>query len=214
MTRIKTLRSTNSIWLKFKSPSKYLTQQPATWGEGDWNGAPGGRPGEPPEGDGLFDQLDIIAAQRAGLYLQGPYAAIRSGGSLGDGQTSLIYHATSGELAVDAPSDRDLTSINIHSSNHLFVADRPAVLDGAFDNFAADNVFKATFGGSFGSISFGNVLPAGIPEAELSSDLTAVGSLAGGGDLGEVDLVYLPEPAAAVLALCGFLGISLLHRRR
>lgn len=53
--------------------AKYLTGQPATWGEGDWNGAPGGEPGNPPAGDGLFNQLDIIAAVNAGVYLTGPY---------------------------------------------------------------------------------------------------------------------------------------------
>jgi hypothetical protein len=55
--------------------AKYLTGQPATWGEGDWNGAPGGSPGNPPTGDGRFDQQDIVAAMQAGNYLQGPYAA-------------------------------------------------------------------------------------------------------------------------------------------
>ena len=29
---------------------KYLTGAPATWGEGDWDGAPGGTPGDPPGG--------------------------------------------------------------------------------------------------------------------------------------------------------------------
>jgi Asp-tRNA(Asn)/Glu-tRNA(Gln) amidotransferase A subunit family amidase len=53
---------------------KYLTGLPATWGEGDWNGAPGGSPGQPPIGDGVFDQLDIVAAQKAGFYLTGAYA--------------------------------------------------------------------------------------------------------------------------------------------
>ena len=62
----------------------YLTGQPATWGEGDWDGAPGGEPGSPPLGNGRFDQLDIIAALSAGKYLTGPYAAIRAGGSQGD----------------------------------------------------------------------------------------------------------------------------------
>ena len=42
--------------------AKYLTGQPATWGDGDWDGAPGGKQGEPPAGDGQFNQLDIIAA--------------------------------------------------------------------------------------------------------------------------------------------------------
>lgn len=54
--------------------AKYLTGQAATWGEGDWNGAPGGSPGNPHLGDGLFNQLDIVAAQQAGLYLRGAYA--------------------------------------------------------------------------------------------------------------------------------------------
>jgi hypothetical protein len=56
---------------------KYLTGEPATWGDGDWDGAPGGSPGDPPGGDGLFDQLDIMAALTTGLYLAGPYAAFR-----------------------------------------------------------------------------------------------------------------------------------------
>jgi hypothetical protein len=62
--------------------AKYLTGQAATWGEGDWDGAPGGEPGNPPPGNGRFDQLDIIAALGAGTYLTGPYDALDSGGPL------------------------------------------------------------------------------------------------------------------------------------
>jgi hypothetical protein len=54
---------------------KYLTQEVATWGEGDWDGAPGGLAGSPPLGNGLFDQRDIVAALQTGLYLSGPYRA-------------------------------------------------------------------------------------------------------------------------------------------
>jgi hypothetical protein len=71
--------------------AKYLSAQNATWGEGDWNGAPGGAPGDPPAGDGKFDQLDIIAALNADVYLTGPYAAIGTGGARNDGQTSITY---------------------------------------------------------------------------------------------------------------------------
>jgi hypothetical protein len=67
----------------------YLTGQPATWGGGDWNGAPGGSPGSPPVGDGLFNQQDIVAALQNSLYLSGPYAALGTGGHSGDGQTSI-----------------------------------------------------------------------------------------------------------------------------
>jgi hypothetical protein len=59
---------------------KYLTGQPATWGEGDWNGAPGGLSGYPPSGDGVFNQLDIIAALAARAYNSGKYAATRPSG--------------------------------------------------------------------------------------------------------------------------------------
>ena len=188
---------------------RYLTGQPATWGEGDWDSAPGGTPGAPPAGNGLFDQLDIIAAASSSVYLTGPYAAIGIGGAKGDDQTSLVYDAATGELAVDAPVGLELTSINVTSNAGMFIGSKPAVLDGAFDNFAADNVFKATFGGSFGSISFGNVLPSGIGEADLVADLSAVGSLAGGGDLGDVDFVYVPEPASVLLLLAALLGSNL-----
>ena len=58
--------------------ARYLTGQPATWGEGDWDGAPGGEPGRPPEGNGRFDQLDIVAALATGTYLAGPYAALNA----------------------------------------------------------------------------------------------------------------------------------------
>ena len=33
---------------KVQIVAKYLTGQAATWGDGDWNGAPGGAPGSPP----------------------------------------------------------------------------------------------------------------------------------------------------------------------
>jgi hypothetical protein len=57
--------------------AKYLSGEAATWGEGDWDGAPGGSVQDkiPPTGNGQFDQLDIIAALGAGQYLQGSYCA-------------------------------------------------------------------------------------------------------------------------------------------
>jgi outer membrane protein assembly factor BamB len=61
--------------IKVQVAAKYLTSQPATWGEGDWNGGPGGSPGDPPRGDGVFDNHDIIAALNTGVYATGPYSA-------------------------------------------------------------------------------------------------------------------------------------------
>ena len=191
--------------VKVQIAAKYLTGQPATWGEGDWNGAPGGEPGSPPLGNGLFDQLDIIAALSAGKYLTGPYAALAAGGVTGDGQTSIGYDPSTGEVWVDAPAGTDLTSINIDSAAAVFSGEPAQNLGGSFDNDADDNIFKATFGSSFGSLSFGNVAQAGLSESFLAADLSVVGSLAGGGDLGNVDLIYIPEPSTIALLAIGLL---------
>lgn len=186
--------------VKVQIGGKYLTGNAATWGEGDWNAAPGGQPGSPPEGDGRFNQLDIIAAQLAGLYLTGPYGAIAATpGVAGDGQTSLTYDARTGELGIDAPAGVELTSINIDSESGLFHGDKPGMLDGSFDNFEPTNLFKATFGSSFGSLVFGSVVDAGLSRESLISDFTVVGSLAGGGELGDVELIYVPEPPSLLL---------------
>ena len=206
--------------VKVQVAAKYLTGEAATWGEGDWNRSPGGVQGKPPVGDGLFDQLDVIAALGAGAYLTGPYAAIRTGGVREDGQASLVYNAKSGELAVDAPSNKELTSINIDSAAGKFIGDTPAALSvrdaNLFpDNFSSDNIFKATFGMSFGDVSFGNVLPAGLTEADIAADLSVVGSLVGGGDLGSVDFVYIPEPSTGLLtAMATFAVFAYSFRRR
>ena len=188
--------------------AKYLTGQSATWGEGDWDAAPGGEPGNPPIGNGLFDQLDIISALASGTYLTGPYAAIQPGGATGDGQTSIVYNPATGEVAVDAPAGLRLTSINIDSAAGVFTGEAAQNLGGSFDNDADDNIFKATFGGSFGSLSLGHVAQQGLAEDFVLSDFSVVGSLEGGGGLGDVDLVYVPEPSAAILLILGlFAGI-------
>jgi hypothetical protein len=142
-----------------------VTGQPATWGEGDWNGAPGGRPGDPPAGDGLFNQLDIVAAQQVAHYNTGPYAGLQPNGEQNDAQTSVVYDPNTGELAVETPLGMELTSINIDSAASIFTGDPAANLGGSFDNDADNNIFKATFGSSFGSISFGRVAQTGLSEA-------------------------------------------------
>ena len=193
---------------------KYLTGAAATWGDGDWDGAPGGAPGSPPAGNGQFDQLDIIAALNGGVYLTGPYAAVQDGGVQGDGQTSITYDPSTGEVGVDAPAGTELTSINIDSASGVFTGEAAANLGGSFDNDADGNIFKATFGGSFGSVSFGNVAQTGLTKEFVLSDLTAVGSLNGGGDLGDVDLIYVPEPSTLVLLLLSVLAVSGVRRRQ
>jgi hypothetical protein len=57
------------------------------------------------------------------------------------------------------------------------------------------------------------VAQVGLSEEFVANDLTVVGSLAGGGELGSVDLVYIPEPSAVILAAMGITGL-LLHVTR
>ena len=179
------------------------TDQSASWQEGDWNG------------DDRFDRADVVMALQNGSYGQaslatsteqaaergGPFVAIGLDGGAGDDQTSIVYDVGTGELSLDAPAGVELTSINVDSAAGIFSGNAAESLGGSFDNDADGNIFKATFGGSFGSLSFGNVARQGLAEEFIVRDLTVVGSLAGGGELGNVDLVYVPEPMSSLL-LC------------
>ena len=113
-----------------------------------------------------------------------------------------------GELAVDAPAGVELTSVNVDSAAGIFTGQAAVNLGGSFDNDADKNIFKATFGGSFGSVSFGHVARPGLSAEFVLGDLTVVGSLAGGGDLGNVDLIYVPEPTSIGLLVLGILLAS------
>lgn len=53
---------------------------------------------------------------------------------------------------------------------------------------------------------------AGLAEEFLLNDLTVVGSLAGGGDLGQVDLIYVPEPTTLAMMVLGLLMLALRQR--
>ena len=108
----------------------------------------------------------------------------------------------------------ELTSINIDSAAGIFTGDAAQNLGGSFDNDADANIFKATFGSSFGSLSFGNVAQAGLSEEFVADDLTVVGSLAGGGDLGPVDLVYVPEPSTVWLLLLAIGSLLVFRHQR
>ena len=178
----------------------YQTGLPAQWGDGDWDGAPGGEPSNPPLGNGFFDQQDLLAALEADFYMRGPYApvgppqhalaAILPGGLPGDGSASIVYDAATGQLSIDPPAGQQLTSIHIRSASGLFSGAIAQNLSGPFDVDTDADIFKATFGFGFGPISLGPVAPPGLTQQQLVADLVVDGSLAAGGGIGPVDLVY------------------------
>ncbi len=128
-------------------------------------------------------------------------------GEVGDGQTSIIYDANSGRVMVDAPRNRNLNAIFIQSADAVLTGQPARHLGGDYDVDADDNIFKATFGGDFGSLSFGRVAEPGLSEFFVRHDLAISGSRVGGGGLGNVDLIYIPGgPVAPGLQPGGRLG--------
>jgi hypothetical protein len=71
-------------------------------------------------------------------------------------------------------------------------------------------LFKAVFGSSFGSLSFGNVAQAGLAEPLVRADLSVFGSLAGGGGPNDVSLVYIPEPTGLASRAFAFLSLGVI----
>ena len=146
--------------------AKYLTGQAATWGEGDWNGAPGGdarqsarrqrfvRPAGHHRG---LEQWPVSAGARTRRSLPGGQRGRRPDVDHLQRQHGRSWRST-------RRPDVELTSINIDSAAGIFTGDPAENLGGSFDNDADNNIFKATFGSSFGSLSFGNVAQAGLSE--------------------------------------------------
>jgi hypothetical protein len=186
---------------------KYLTGQAATWGQGDWNGAPGGRPGHPPAGDGVFNHRDLLAAISTGHYRTGRYAAGQPLDAVPDVRAAVIYDANTGEVALDVPAGIELSAINLDSATGIFTESPAQNLSGIFDNHSDHNVFKATLGASFSSLSFGPIAEPGLTEQFIRDDVTAVVSPAGGGPLVAIDLVYVPEPSSLQLVAVALVGV-------
>ena len=149
----------------------------------------------------------LMAAVLVAMVASGAHAELLPNGVIGDEQTSIVYFCT-GELGVDAPASTNLTSVNIDSASGIFVNHENAQhLEGSFDTHSDSNIFKATFGSSFGSLSFGQVAVMAMSEDFVANDLTVIGSLDGGGGLGDVDLWVCPEPSSLLLALLGIVGL-------
>ncbi|MCA9200727.1 MAG: hypothetical protein KDA87_24480, partial [Planctomycetales bacterium] len=113
----------------------------------------------------------------------------------------LEYDPASGQFQLDVDDSRQLTTLEIESGQSLFAGARPAFLDGLFDVFQADRIFKLNPDG-FGDLDFGAVLPTELTYAQVAEDLCVRGSMLGGGAVSSV-LLRAPGSPNGQLALSG-----------
>ena len=185
--------------------SKYRTGEVASWKDGDWTD------------DLFFDQSDLIDALAEGLYLKGPYAALREeapAAAEAEDAVQVEYDPTSGSLAVNSQPGSEFTAVLLESESGIFRELQSEVLDGIFDFLESETVFKASFGGSFSNVALVGVAPAGLARSFLKDDLTVSGAFDGGGSFTEFDLVVIPEPMSLAFALLGSVLIAAARARR
>lgn len=165
---------------------------PATWAEGDWNGAPGGQPGSPPQGDGVFNSADYVAAFQSGTYRLGAYATPASQpidarqrlirGHAGD--IVVSYNASNGEILVDTKGI-SLSTFQLRSRSNIFASNQDVVLL-LFDTNEATNQFRLSPSG-LPALRF--LASPGLSQDQLLSELTVDGSRIAGGGLGTVSFI-------------------------
>ena len=171
----------------------YGTGNFSSWTDGDWNIT------------GLFDEMDLTSLSSAATYettgTDIPGGSIATGGSIDDDKVTLIYNTYDGSLNVEVPPGVQLTTLEIVSSTGLFTGQKPATLNGFFglDVYKPTRLFKLDPAG-FTSADLSEVLSTLPSTTDLTSDLTVDGSRLGGGDLGQVDIMFItgyPAWAAA-----------------
>lgn len=113
-----------------------------------------------------------------------------SGGAPNDDRASLAYDAETGEILLDLPADTELTAVNISSASGIFIEGHAENVDGSLDVDSDTNIFKATFGQTFGSLSFGSVAERGLSEEFILEDVTVRFLFSDGRSSGGADLIY------------------------
>lgn len=109
----------------------------------------------------------------------------------------LHYDSQTGAMSLDVPVGADgeprLTSVVIDSASGIFTGERPDALDGAFDVFRADRVFKMDVVG-MDIVNLGKAASSGLDASTLEKDLCIAGSVIGGGTLTMVRLNSIDGP--------------------
>jgi hypothetical protein len=130
---------------------------------------------------------------------------------------NLVYDPVQGGLQVvinsgDSGSPmKMLTSLQINSTAGDFSGSKPTNLNGPFDVFRGDRLFKMDTAGFGPSIDFGTPMIEGRTADDLMHSLTVAGSFMGGGSLEQLPfrLIHpVPEPGSLVLFGIGLLGLA------
>lgn len=188
---------------------KYQTGSPATWGEGDWNGGPGGSPGNPPAGDGVFNVLDLIAALKEGIFLTGAYSAAHPDNAENEGPASIGYDGQTGEFWLDIPHTAEIQSIRLHSTSGIFTQAATPEVAGVSVDQTPHTVFLSTFPTDSASMSLGKVASPGLEREFLLNDLNVEAIRLGRGSAIRFNLAYIPvpEPSGVVVLLSGLVAV-------
>lgn len=183
---------------------KYFKDEPATWSEGDWNGAPGGTVGQPPVGDGHFD-LGDIANVNTRLYRNGAYdlTAGQAVDSLEPlvagnvGELSLRYNQLQRLLTIDTHS-RPLSTFHLSSAKGIFTSHHAGAVDSLGELFGvstAHDVFAINAREGIQSITIR--LNERYTREELLADLRVDGTWK---DARETRIEYDPATGTLVVA--------------
>lgn len=85
----------------------------------------------------------------------------------------ILYDPKTGEIGLSVPDGVKLIAVSINSASGIFNQRSPANLGGALDKASDVNIFKATFGTTFGPLNFGTVAKPGLSKDFILKDVTA-----------------------------------------
>lgn len=214
---LRVLTPPRSILFQLTEGGGFRDGSPYSWSGGDFNGAPGGTNLNPPPGDGLFNEDDIMASLIHGLFGTGFYlpSASRPSGVPADaslvgsgGQVTLVYDANTGQLSGRAGEGFSLSSLLIESSGPLFTLTR-APTKGAFDFVSDTQLFQSSYDLAFSTFNYGVALAPRISEAEIRANCKARGTLAAGGPgpITSFVIEYIPEELACANSPADFIFV-------
>ena len=171
---------------------KFQNESPATWEQGDWDGAPSGINHVPPTGDGVFDAQDLNLAYDSGFFRKGAYSGDALQPShqrrylrnrIDDTEVVVHYDFLTGNVTVH--SERRLSSLHLHSKSGQFVATEPGNLVGRFDVNQPDSQFRFDLDG-FDAAELSAQLPTELLSHQVTDHLTVDGSYVDGSELGNI----------------------------